>query len=142
MRVVSWLATPETRRNPETLDALAAEIGVRPATIQRWRSKKLAPLAAEEARFGLVEHLPEVFETLAKKAEDGSPEHIRLFLQIASGHLADSRVRIRGDYPSLDYRQLALASAVSGNPADLMLHTDTTAQTKGTDHEGHWIHGR
>jgi hypothetical protein len=87
VRVVSWLATPETRRNPKTLDALAAEIGVRPATIKRWRSQKLGPLAAAEARFGLVEHLPEVFETLATKAEEGSVEHLELFLRVAGEYV-------------------------------------------------------
>jgi len=85
-RLVLWLATPQNEREPKTLDALAAEIGVRPATIQRWRTQKLEPLAAEEARLRLVEHLPEIYEALAKKAADGSAEHMELFLKLACGH--------------------------------------------------------
>ncbi len=85
LKVVSWLATPENERKPRTLEDLATEIGVRPATIQRWRSRKLEPLAAEEARLKLSEYLPDVYEILAKKAADGSPEHMKLYLEVASG---------------------------------------------------------
>jgi hypothetical protein len=86
MRVVSWLATPEMEREPKTLEDLAAEIGVRPATILKWRSQKLDALAAEETRMKLFEHLPEVYDVLAKKAADGSPEHMKLFLTVAGGY--------------------------------------------------------
>jgi DNA-binding MurR/RpiR family transcriptional regulator len=82
-RLVLWLATPENEREPKTLDALAAEVGVRPATIQRWRAHKLDVLAAEEAHRRLLEHLPGVYQTLASKAEDGSHEHIGLFMRVA-----------------------------------------------------------
>jgi DNA-binding MurR/RpiR family transcriptional regulator len=85
-RLVLWLAAPEDEREPKTLDALAAEIEVRPATVQRWRSRKLDALAAEEARMRLLEHLPEVYETLANKARDGSHEHIGLFMRVARGY--------------------------------------------------------
>jgi DNA-binding MurR/RpiR family transcriptional regulator len=84
-RLVSWLATPETEREPRTLDALASEIGVRPATIQRWRTHKLDAIATKKARMRLLEHLPGVYQTLARKAEDGSHEHIGLFLSIIAG---------------------------------------------------------
>jgi hypothetical protein len=79
------LATPETEREPRTLDALASEIGVRPATIQRWRTHKLDAIATKKARMRLLEHLPGVYQTLARKAEDGSHEHIALFLSITAG---------------------------------------------------------
>jgi DNA-binding MurR/RpiR family transcriptional regulator len=88
LEVVSWLTTPESERKPETLEELAAEIGVRPATIRRWRTRKLDALAAEEARMRLLEHLPEVYQTLANKAQEGSHEHIGLFLRIAAGQPA------------------------------------------------------
>jgi methylphosphotriester-DNA--protein-cysteine methyltransferase len=91
MRVVSWLTTPENDREPKTLEVLAAEIGVRPATIRRWRTRKLDALAAEEARMRLLEHLPVVYEALAKKAEDGSHEHIRLFMRITAGQFGAER---------------------------------------------------
>jgi len=84
-KVVKWLTTPKKKREPKSLEALATEIGVRPATIQRWRSRKLEPLAAEEARLKLSEYLPDVYQTLAKSAADGSPEHMKLFLEVASG---------------------------------------------------------
>lgn len=86
MRVVSWLTTPRDRREPHTIEELAKEIGVRPATILKWRSRKLDALAAEETRMKLFEHLPEVYEVVAKGAADGSPEHMKLFLTVARGH--------------------------------------------------------
>ena len=86
MRVVSWLATPENEREPKTLEDLATEIGVRPATILKWRSRKLDALAAEQTRMKLFEHLPEVYDVLAKEATDGSPEHMKLFLTVARGY--------------------------------------------------------
>jgi hypothetical protein len=86
MRVVSWLATPEMEREPKTLEDLATEIGVRPVTILKWRTQKLDALAAEETRMKLFEHLPEVYEVLAREAADGSPEHMKLFLRVACGH--------------------------------------------------------
>ena len=86
MRVVSWLTTPRDRREPNTIEELAKEIGVRPATILKWRSRKLDALAAEETRMRLFEHLPEVYDVLAKGAADGSPEHMKLFLTVARGH--------------------------------------------------------
>src|ERR687889_741986 len=84
MKVLRWLSSPENEREPKTLDDLATEIGVRPATILKWRSRKLDALAAEETRMKLFEHLPEVYDVLAKGAADGSPEHMKLFLTITS----------------------------------------------------------
>jgi hypothetical protein len=86
MKVLRWLSSPENEREPKTLDDLAAEIGVRPATILKWRSRKLDALAAEETRMKLFEHLPEVYDVLAKGAADGSSEHMKLFLTVARGH--------------------------------------------------------
>jgi len=86
MKVLRWLATPEMEREPKTLEDLATEIGVRPATILKWRSRKLDALAAEETRMKLFERLPEVYDVLAREAADGSPEHMKLFLTVARGH--------------------------------------------------------
>ena len=86
MKVLRWLSSPENEREPKTLDDLAAEIGVRPATILKWRSRKLDALAAEETRMKLFEHLPSVYEVLAREAADGSPEHMKLFLTVARGY--------------------------------------------------------
>ena len=85
MKVLRWLSRPENEREPKTLEDLATEIGVRPATILKWRSRKLDALAAEEARMQLLEHLPEIYQTLVRQAGDGSPEHIALFLKITTG---------------------------------------------------------
>ena len=87
MKVIKWLTSPENERKPKTLEDLATEIGVRPATIQRWRTRKLDALASEEIHTRLFEHLPGVYQTLANKAEDGSYEHLALFMRIIAGQL-------------------------------------------------------
>ena len=86
MKVLRWLATPEMEREPKTLEDLATEIGVRPATILKWRSRKLDTFAAKETRMNLLERLPEVYEVLGREAADGSPEHMELFLRVACGY--------------------------------------------------------
>jgi hypothetical protein len=86
MKVLRWLSSPENEREPKTLEDLATEIGVRPATIRKWRCRRLDALAAEESRMKLFEHLPEVYDVLAKEAADGSPEHMKLFLTVARGY--------------------------------------------------------
>jgi hypothetical protein len=48
----------------------------------RWTVGAIAP---KKARMRLLEHLPGVYQTLARKAEDGSHEHIGLFLSITAG---------------------------------------------------------
>ncbi len=109
LRVVSWLTTAENQREPKTIEELAEEIGVRPATIQRWRSRRLDAVAAEEIRMKLFEHLPQIYETVAEKAEGGSPEHIGLFLKIAN--------------------------AAPSEPADLMCTDTKPSRGKGDDRE-------
>ena len=100
MKVLRWLSSPENEREPKTLEDLATEIGVRPATILKWRSRKLDALAAEETRMKLFEHLPEVYDVLAKGAADGSPEHMKLFLTVTSGHGVPSAAPTTPDGPT------------------------------------------
>ena len=100
MKVLRWLSRPENEREPKTLEDLATEIGVRPATILKWRSRKLDALAAEETRMKLFEHLPEVYDVLAKGAADGSPEHMKLFLTVVRGHGVPSAAPTAPDGPT------------------------------------------
>ena len=93
-RLVLWLATPQNEGEPKTLDALAAEIGVRPATIQRWRAHNLDALATQQARMRLLEYVPSVYQTLARKAEDGSHKHIELFMEIITGQLGAETIEM------------------------------------------------
>lgn len=39
VEVVRWLATPQKRRQLKTEAELAADLGVRPATVSKWRKK-------------------------------------------------------------------------------------------------------
>ena len=89
MRVVAWLATPVKNREPRTQAELANEIGVKVATISRWRERlNLDDWASNEARKGLFLHLPEVYEVLAEKAKSGSYPHMKLFLENTGSYIA------------------------------------------------------
>ena len=86
IRVVAWLASPLGSREPNTQDELAGEIGVKAATISRWRERlNLDARASKEARKGLALHLPQVYEVLAEKAKAGSYPHMKLFLETTGG---------------------------------------------------------
>jgi transposase-like protein len=75
---------PEGRAGPRDLEALAQELGVNPKTLQRWRTKlDLDAVAAERARGRLLESLPTVYRVLAEKAEEGSHDHMNLYLGVA-----------------------------------------------------------
>ena len=83
-RLLAWLSSPKGERAPQTLEDLAKELGVKPKTLQRWRTKlDLDAAAAEGARRRLLESLPTVYRVLARKAEEGSQEHIQLYLGVA-----------------------------------------------------------
>ena len=78
------MSSPKDERAPEILEALAQELGVNPKTLQRWRTKlDLDAAAAERARGRLLESLPAVYRVLAEKAEEGSHDHMNLYLGVA-----------------------------------------------------------
>ena len=84
-RLLAWLSSPKDERAPETLEALAQELGVNPRTLQRWRTKlDLDAVAAERARRRLLESLPTVYRVLAEKAEEGNHRHMKLYLGVAT----------------------------------------------------------
>ena len=76
------MSNPKDERAPETLEALAQELGGNPKTLQRWRTK-LDLDAVERARGRLLESLPTVYRVLAEKAEEGSHDHMNLYLGVA-----------------------------------------------------------
>ena len=83
-RLLAWLSSPRGDRAPGTLEDLAKELGVKPKTLQRWRTKlDLDAVAAERTRRRLLENLTTVYGVLAQKAEEGSHEHMKLYLEVA-----------------------------------------------------------
>jgi DNA-binding CsgD family transcriptional regulator len=84
--VVRWLATPQESRQPKTEAELAKEMGVRPATVSKWRKKlDLDAHASEIVRQELYSHLPEVYGVLVETARTGSIDHMKLLLEVAEG---------------------------------------------------------
>jgi hypothetical protein len=61
-------------------------MGVRPATVSKWRKKlDLDAHASEMVRQELYGHLPEVYEVLGERARTGSIDHMKLLLEVAEG---------------------------------------------------------
>jgi hypothetical protein len=83
-RITSWKLTPESKRQPPTLTALAAELGI---------SKQLASYhlrQAPESIGALIENIERdqvarrysgVVETMGRMAEEGHPEMAKLFMR-------------------------------------------------------------
>ena len=107
MRLVEWLATPKDSRTPTTLGELTKEIGVSPGTISRWRRNlNVDEQAAEIARQGLFDHLPEIYERLAKEAKGGSSQHIRLFLEVTNSHSQKIDITMEDRTPEINQKIL------------------------------------
>ena len=88
---VEWLATSKYDRIPPTQRLLADELGINEATLSRW--KKLPgfmDLVVATARGYIHDRLPEVYAALAREAEGGSFQHIKLMLEL-SGEYQETR---------------------------------------------------
>ena len=82
----AWLATPKEFRKPATARGFAKKHGVHHVTLSGW---KTSDDVVEEARKRIVAQaalkLPDVLHTLAKMAEAGNMEAIRIFIEDVIG---------------------------------------------------------
>jgi hypothetical protein len=98
IRFIEWLATPKLERKPETVELLAAEMGVNAATLWRW--KKLdgfQETVNHLARTTVHSRLPEVYGALLREAEKGSFQHIKLTLELSGDYVERSETKISGN---------------------------------------------
>lgn len=83
VRAQEWLAVPKYERVPPNQKLLAAELGVIPVTVSRWKRQ---PGWWDEvnaiAEVGLERSLPEVYGALIRGAEAGEIQHIRTILEL------------------------------------------------------------
>jgi len=98
-----WLALPRRVREPRTQAALAEELGVSVRTMRKWKQLPgwddtvLAIVKAE-----VFESLPvqqRILDALVRKAEQGSFNHQRLYLELAGiynpkGAVAEASVKV------------------------------------------------
>ena len=98
-----WLATSKYERQPPTQRLLANELGVHERTLSRW--KKLPGFMDEvvaTARGFIHDRLPEIYAALAREAEKGSYQHIKLALEVTGEHEDSSRVDVTSKGESLN----------------------------------------
>jgi hypothetical protein len=93
VRYIGWLATPRSQRSPRTEKAFAAEMGVDPSTLWRWRripgfTKHVRTLTEQL----LGAYLPDVLGALVGKAVGGSSPHQRLYFELMGMTKAEGAV--------------------------------------------------
>lgn len=88
--LIRWCAETKFTRQPETLEALADEIGVTSRTLRNWKNKP----GFEDAKNALAwkylqGDLPEVLAAVARTAQRGNVPAQRLYFEL-TGILSDS----------------------------------------------------
>lgn len=73
-RLIDWLLTPRELRQPNTLRALATELGVSEDTLRNWRKSPSFARSMQERARQLVktESLPDIIDSLQTQATDPS----------------------------------------------------------------------
>jgi transposase-like protein len=99
-KFLAWLALPAAQRNPKTETEFAAELGVNPSTLWRWKKDhNLAARAAELARDMLKDDLPEIYAALKREAKGGTYQHIKLALEVSEHYVEKKQVGGDPDSP-------------------------------------------
>jgi hypothetical protein len=88
LRFIDWLATTKYERKPSTQELLAAEMGINPRTLTRWKSMpELSEAVTRRARDLLGDDLPEIYGALRREAIRGSFQHIKLAMEMAGEYV-------------------------------------------------------
>lgn len=98
---IEWLALPSHLRNPKSQVELAAEIGVHPITITKWKRKpEFVKAFTELARNYLRGELPAVYGALTREAVEGDIAAIKLYLQLLGEITERSTITLEGSSDS------------------------------------------
>lgn len=108
-KFIEWLALPKQERQPETVELLAEQLDVNPATLWRWKKLDGFQAAVNDLARGSVQsRLPEVYGALLREAEKGSFQHIKLTLELSGDYVERSEQKIIGSLElTADERGLA-----------------------------------
>jgi hypothetical protein len=88
LRFIDWLASTKYERKPPTQELLAAEMGINPRTLTRWKSMpELSEAVTQRARDLLGDDLPEIYGALRREAIGGSFQHIKLAMELAGEYV-------------------------------------------------------
>jgi hypothetical protein len=97
LKFIEWLAMPKSDRQPDTIELLAAQMGVNPVTLYRWKKQEGFQEAVNAlARASVGSRLPEVYGALLREAEKGSFQHIKLTLELSGDYVEQSNVKHSG----------------------------------------------
>lgn len=95
LKFLGWLALPKAERQPRTQGLFADEIGVNETTLGRWkRDYGLDRRAADLAKEQLINHVPDFYEALRKKAKKGSLGHLKMAFEMVEHYTEEVNVNV------------------------------------------------
>lgn len=90
-----WLALPKKDRKPKTIELLAFELNVDPATLWRWRrSEGFMDEVKKLIREQLDDDLAEIYSALRRESKKGSFQHIKLSLELSGDYVERSELKV------------------------------------------------
>lgn len=88
--LIRWCAETKYTRQPETLEALAKQLGVTSRTLRNWKNKPGFDEAVHDIAWSYLKSgLPEVLAAVAREASKGNVQAQRLYFEL-TGILSDS----------------------------------------------------
>lgn len=86
----NWLTIPAQYRRPRTQKRLAEYLDVHPVTLTRWKSDPaVRQTVLQLIKQRTVADLPDILKVIYDKALEGSPAHIKIYLELVLPTLND-----------------------------------------------------
>jgi hypothetical protein len=111
---IEWLVCPRPERNPPTQQEFAAQLGVTPQSLAKWRqhpSFKATWDARVDQLAGSPERAQAVYDAIFQRAVEGDVRAAELFLK-ASGRLQPPTVTVTTSNPAADLSDDELESLI------------------------------
>lgn len=87
---INWLTLPAQCRRPRTQRKVAEYLKIHPVTLTRWKSEpKVRETVLQLIKQRTVADLPDILKVIYDKAMEGSPAHIKIYLDLVLPTLSD-----------------------------------------------------
>jgi hypothetical protein len=88
---INWLTLPVQCRRPRTQRKVAEYLHIHPVTLTRWKSDpKIRQMVLQLIKQRTVADLPDILRVIYDKAMEGSPAHIKIYLELVLPTLDNS----------------------------------------------------
>lgn len=97
LKFIDWLAETKFDRVPSTQALLAANLGINPRTLTRWKQiPELMEAVEDRTREKLREDFPEILGALRREAIKGNFQHIKMALEMLGEYVPTERRELTG----------------------------------------------